>query len=256
MVPAPALGQPEGFTLPGAGSFFPAGRRTHMDTVCNAIHKAVDAASKVTDERPRTYIGASLIGHTCDRYIWLEYHKGIRDKLDARTFRIFELGNKIEDIVVDLLIRAGMEVFSQQVRFSFSACRGKLVGHIDGIVTDLPGDPETHYLLEIKSANAKRWRDMNRRGVEATSTRYWEQCQVSMLRKGLQKTLFVAYNKDTSELYFERLTLDKSYARGIVRRAKTLIEMEDMPGRLSDDPEWFECRWCGKRAYCYPEADA
>ena len=63
--------------------------------------------NQVLWETPRTYFRASSVGNPCDRCLELDMF-GHRIPFDAKTLRIFETGNSIEDVVLSTLAGAGV----------------------------------------------------------------------------------------------------------------------------------------------------
>src|SRR6266850_6788397 len=139
------------------------------------FHKLSERILKTyIDEKkePRDYIGASSIGHACDRKIWLQWRGGVqpKDYMEPEKWlkqqRAFERGIAEEEKHIARLEKSGYIITDRQRGFVFAmptvssnsfsySCHpyySGLKGHIDGIIVD-PDDPEqTKYVLEIKSA--------------------------------------------------------------------------------------------------------
>jgi hypothetical protein len=75
--------------------------------------------------------------------------------------------------------------------------------------------------------------------------------QVYMLLTGLTRALYLAENKDTAELYEERVHLDKPEAERLIERAQRIVDAQEPPLRLSEDPAWFACKFCPFHAQCH-----
>ena len=79
------------------------------DRINYLIDEAISAAR--TKDLPREYLGASLAGHACDRYVqyqWLVIQKEIPgEAFPPRTLRIFDRGNTYEDRARRWLYDAG-----------------------------------------------------------------------------------------------------------------------------------------------------
>ncbi|MEK0326825.1 MAG: hypothetical protein QQN63_14090, partial [Nitrosopumilus sp.] len=99
-------------------------------------------------ETPRTYFRASSVGNPCDRCLALDMF-GHRIPFDAKTLRIFETGNSIEDVVLSTLAGAGVLIHHQgEVEFKLGNI-SLIKGHYDAVVQGFAKE----YLLEIKSIN-------------------------------------------------------------------------------------------------------
>ncbi len=199
-------------------------------------------------------IGASSIGHSCDRYLWLAFrHADTRD-ISGRIYRLFATGNLEEDRMVTDLRAIGYEVHDvgeDGKQFKVTALGGHVKGYMDGCVRGLPEDPEQWHVLECKTHNAKSFVKLVKDGVEASKPIHYAQIQLYMLLTGMQLGLYIAKNKDTDELYTERIALNENYAKGLLERAKRIITSSQPPARISDKPEYYECRYCDTRHVCH-----
>ena len=71
---------------------------------------------------------------------------------------------------------------------------------------------------------------------------------------GCRRALYIAVNKDTDEIYTERVEYSKSTAQAIVDKAKAIIQSVEPPQRISNDASWYECKWCDYSAMCHGSA--
>lgn len=214
------------------------------------VDDAIVANAEAKDKR--TYMGASILGTECDRALWYKFkHPTTVD--DARVLRIFELGHRIEDIIIADLRLAGITVFTHgEDGEQFGFTDGVIAGHCDGVLTGLPESTKPH-LFEAKSANDKRFKEFVKKGCVGVSQEYLVQCQVYMLKFDLENCLFVVYNKNTSEYYFERIKLNKPMAEMFINRGKDIAEMEDEPKRKYGKSTFFKCRFCNYNERCWED---
>ncbi len=99
-------------------------------------------------ETPRTYFRASSVGNPCDRCLALDMF-GHRIPFDAKTLRIFKVGNSNEEVVLNTLDNAGT-LISQQGEVEFNLEGTPLIkGHYDAIIQGFGKE----YLLEFKTIN-------------------------------------------------------------------------------------------------------
>ena len=218
-----------------------------------AIQKQIDNSILESSKRKkkRDYLGASLIGDPCERKVWYNYNIP-KDIEDARVLRIFKLGQVIEDeIVVPMLKDAGFTVYEKDEngeQFGFK--KDKFAGHIDGVILGVPGVTKIPHLLEIKSANNKRFNDFKKNGYRSSDT-YFAQIQIYMHYLKLEAALVCVYNKDTSELYFERIKYDETYALIIADKAFRILEAKTEPERAYKRSTDFRCRFCQYKEECW-----
>jgi hypothetical protein len=218
----------------------------------SAIYGAYEA--KRAREPARGYLGASNVGHACDRYLWLGFRWAETEAFDGRMLRLFDQGQRAEARFVDELRMIGAtvhEVDERGEQFSVQACGGHFSGHMDGAALGIPEAPKTWHCLEFKTHNAKSFKALQAKGVREAKPMHWAQCQVYMHLGGLTRALYLAENKDTAELYSERIHLDQEAAEAFVARAERIVRATTPPLRLSDDPDYFECRWCPYKQICH-----
>ncbi len=199
------------------------------------------------DSDIRWYLGGSVIGHQCTRYIAYTFRWAYKEKLDSRIWRIFRIGDAIEDIMVKQLAKAGYEVSGQQV--SLPGYRGHGSGHIDGIVVI---DEEPH-LFEAKSMNHTNYLDVQRKGVQVSKPIYYGQCQMYMGKLDLKKALFLAMDKNTSDIYMEIIDFDEDEYERLCRREEDIIDglPLSMFPRISNNPSWYTCKFCAAKDVCH-----
>ena len=194
--------------------------------------------ARVKKAAPRTYLGASGLGEECARKIWYRY-KQPKMIENPRVHRIFDMGHIIEDYIVRLLRDAGCTVYTEMPdgeQFGFED--GKLAGHIDGVITGLPESSKPH-LFEAKSAKASGWKEFVKKGCQTTNMTYYVQCQIYMQKMKLDRALFVVMNKDTQELYFERIKYVKAMADHYLNRGHEIAAAVEPPDRQYSKSTFF-----------------
>lgn len=93
----------------------------------------------------------------CPTSVWLQFN-GQRKEVDDRTLRVFEMGNIMEDFLIDAYKQQGVLIDSQiPVRYDINDKKEFLHGRADALIRDENGD---YLLLEIKTqhSNAFHWR--------------------------------------------------------------------------------------------------
>lgn len=218
--------------------------------VAEAIYEAVVASS---GDWRRPHLGASLIGETCHRKLWYAFRWATAPGFDGRMLRLFRRGEVEESLVADDLRRAGMKVHTtdenaHQWRFEHSG--GHFAGSIDGAVLGVPGAEKTWHLLEVKTSNDKRFKELSRDGVQKSNPKHYSQMQVYMHHMHLTRALYVCVNKNDEHIYTERVSYDKTHALACIAKAETVIGADIPLTRISDNPSWFECAYCEHRPHC------
>jgi hypothetical protein len=67
----------------------------------------------------------------------------------------------------------------------------------------------------------------------------------------LDRALYLAVNKDTDELYAERVHLDEQAADALEAKAERVVFAQEPPARLSEDPAFFKCKFCPAAVVCH-----
>lgn len=223
----------------------------YASTTASLVDKAIYERSK--NQPPRNYVGGSSLGKECDALIWFNY-KFPEPTDDPRIQRIFDVGHALEPIVIGWLKEAGFEVYEKDENGKqFEVIDGKLKFHIDGVICGLPESSKPH-LLEVKTANEDRFEDYKKKGVQGCDPEYYGQVQVYMLKFNLERCLFVMLNKNTQELYFERLALNKMEAQFLINRGHEIGEANERPARKYPSREFYKCRWCAHKEKCWIDA--
>lgn len=204
----------------------------------------------------RPHLGASSIGdENCRRLLWYRFRWAARRPLDGRVLRLFERGNREEDWIVEDLRAAGLQVEAvdpetgEQREMWFWG--GHFGGSCDGIVLGVPDAPKTWHLLECKTSNKDKFRDLLKQGVRKAQPGHYAQMQTYMHGLKLKRALYICVCKDDDRIYSERLHYDRTFAEALIEKAQLVIASPEPLTRISEDPSWFECKLCDYRDICH-----
>lgn len=250
---------------PGPASAFAAAFQAHID-----MH--MEEASMEREQRD--YLGGSRLGIECERALFYEYTHTPKDperNFKGPILRTFEFGHKIEALLIGWMQLAGFELITEradggQMGFWIAphpeTGRARVAGHIDGVVTKAPADILfatlailVPCLAEFKSMNAKNWAKTLKNGVKRAKPEYYVQMQTYMAYLGLTEhpALFVALNKDTSEIYAELVPFDLATAQAASDKGARVVsagEPEHL-ARIAADRSDFRCKFCDYAATCW-----
>lgn len=238
--------------------------RGRPPSFAETVNARIDAAL-VTENagRPqRDYLGGSRLGDVCSRRLQFEYLKAPRDDdggFSGQSLRIFALGHVLEALAIEWLRKAGFDLRTRNrhgEQFGFTAAGGRVQGHADGVILSGPDGFDGPALWECKSANAKNWREFAKHGVGKAKPVYAAQIALYQAYLGLTEApaLFTAINKDTCEIWHERVPFDAALAQSASDKAVTILRACDageLLPRHTADPEHFECRFCAWKARCW-----
>ena len=220
-----------------------------LHTTGGAIHGWYGAQP----QEHREHLGASLVGHPCERHLWLTFRWAARARFDGRMLRLFERGRREEALVAEELRAIGVELHVREGDKQIE-CRdesGHFGGSVDGIGRGFPEAPKSWAVLEVKTHNAKSWNDVNKKGVAESKPQHYAQMQVYMGLLGVDRALYLASNKDTDEIYTEWVHFDEEAFAELLARARRVLDAKEPPVKLSDDPAHFICKGCQHYALCH-----
>lgn len=190
-------------------------------------------------EEDRLYLGFSIVGHPCRRYLWLDYHKKeLKSKPSPKTCRIWDNGHAIEKKLIHEMRQSGFEITAQQMEMSLFD--GKFKGHPEGLTTI---EPHGKVVFEIKGLKQSEWNKYNKHGVKATSPTYYGQAIMLAGYLNLPGTYWIAENKDNCDLYEEFIPANFTEYSMLCRKAEAIIHGE-IPQGISERRDFWKCFNC------------
>ena len=223
----------------------------------NPIVEAIYAHYKKTGdaEQSRTYLGASAIGKECSRALWYSFRWASKETFDGRLYRLFQTGHLAEPRFTADLRGIGATVYevdpANGKQFGFVGHGGHARGHMDGCATGIPTGGAKWHVLEYKTHSAKSFATLKSKGVKLAKPEHYAQVTWYMGKSGMDRALYLAVNKDTDELYAERIEFDPLEFARIEARFDTIIFAAEPPAKLSTDPKFYLCGWCDHKAVCH-----
>lgn len=211
---------------------------------------------KVGDDGHMTKtVPVSLIGHPCERYLWYVFRQCCKPEFNGRMYRLFETGQLEEDRFTKDLRAIGCTVrgvdSATEKQFVVLALGGHLKGYIDSAILGVPEALKTWHVGEYKTHNAKSFRELIKKGVKESKPQHYAQMMIEMHLTGMKRALYLARNKDTDDLYSERIRYDKAEAEALMQRAKRVITSTAPPDRISNRPDFYQCNWCDAKQICW-----
>jgi hypothetical protein len=208
----------------------------------------------------RAHLGASIIGKPCARALWYDFRWATHVRHEGRILRLFETGQREEDRLARNLRETGATVLEVDPgtgrQFSMQGHGGHFGGSLDGVALGILETPKTWHVVEFKTHGVKSFRDLTARGVEVSKPQHTAQMQVYMHLTEITRAIYIAVCKDTDALYVERIRVDADAGARHLARAKRVIYADRPLSRISEDPAWFECRFCDHHDLCHGDAPA
>lgn len=207
------------------------------------IQEQINQSHQDRQEKPRPHLGCSMLGHACDRWLWLSFRWSVIEKFDGRILRLFRRGQLEEQTVIQDLRAIGIDVSNTSTNQSRVSFGSHASGSIDGILNNA--------ILEIKTHALKSFDDLVKNGVKKSKPMHWAQMQVYMMGSKLNKALYYAVCKNDDRIYTEEIELDKNKAQALIERGKYIALSDTIPAPLSQDASWYECKFCPAHSFCF-----
>jgi len=227
------------------------------------VQKPTETVQRIFEKRkqagdsqePREHLGASILGHHCSRFLWYSFRWCGKESFDGRMYRLFERGDIEEFRMVADLRAIGCEVHEintetgEQFRVKFASGHGG--GSLDGCALNIPEAPKTWHVIEFKTHSEKSFRNLQRKGVQEAKPKHYAQMQIYMHLTGMTRSLYLACNKNTDDLYSERVKYDKEFAESLISKGERIVTSTRPPLKAGADPGADECKWCAFTNLCH-----
>lgn len=235
--------------------------RQIAERIANAIE---DYAQKAYDDGHRSHLGASLIGSECSRKLWYTFRWVKAEQFDGRQLRLFQRGHLEENRFIEYLRGIGCTVWEfdpnapaeldkskKQIRVT--GVHGHFGGSCDG-VAKLPESWQIDepVLTEYKTnGTGAGFAKLCKDGVKIAKPQHYAQMCVYGYKLGLKFALYMNVNKNDDSLHVEIVSLDWQLGEQMERKAEAIILSQTAPPRLSENPAYFECKFCSFNAICH-----
>jgi len=237
----------------------------HPDPTLQALRGALEARAQAEQARP--YLGMSGIGQACERQLWYGFRWAARERMGADSIMRINDGHRSEDVMADYLrLAPGIRLLTRDPRtgqqFGFVDLGGHFRGHADGMISGLHQAPTTLHVWEAKATNDKKVAQLSKAKAdkgEKQALKAWDPVYHA------QAILYMAYSETTRHyltcsspgvrsIESLRTDADLDEARRLRAKAERVITAaEPLPG-ISNDPSWYECKWCPAHAVCHTNA--
>ena len=128
---------------------------------------------------------------------------------------------------------------------------GHFGGSLDAVAINLIEAPKTWHVVEFKTHAQKSFTDLAAKKVRESKPQHYAQMQVYMLLTEISRAIYLAVNKNTDDLYVERIELDAAFAAQLLEKAGRIIFAQNPPARINEDPAWYQCRFCDHADVCH-----
>lgn len=233
-----------------------------------ASDPTLDAARAAAEERGNTekrrgYLGMSSIGQSCERRLWYYFRWAAREQFDAATLWRFEDGHRSEDVMAERLrMVPGLKLRTIDPRtggqIGWKDLGGHFSGHADGLLTGLVQAPSALHVWEAKAVNDKKLAKLAKLKAadEKTALQKWDpvyyaQAILYMAYAEAPRHYLTASTPGARDMIGVRTDSDLDEARRLRARAERIITATEPLPRISEDPAWYECKWCPFQNICH-----
>jgi len=227
----------------------------------------------------RNHLGASQIGDSCSRKLWYIFRWCFKAKFKVtdpktqqidiektqanhgRMMRLFNRGHAEEANILEWLKGIGAQVWAHDEsgeQFRIQDILGHFGGSLDGIcILPKEYDIREPVLLEFKTNGShKAFKALLDEGMQKAKPQHYAQICVygAEPKYDLSHCLYIVVNKSDDELYIEVVKLNQNVSKQMRAKAEQIILSQEAPPRLSDNPTYWECKFCDAFDICHKDA--
>lgn len=259
--------------------------------LANDVHNALSSAAIVERDAEfpfRHHLGASLLGHTCDRYLWYSFRWFRLPSHSSRIQRIFNRGRTEETKIInslravgliisttlpelcqnlnlpvttnsiDVIRGYGLNVFKPATISPDAQIKANFPPHLGGSLDGILHVPQNYvhiygYFMpiEVKTHNHKSFVEVIRKGesMRWNKPQHFVQGNAYATETGCTHFLYVAENKNTDELYLRDEVAEKSVSALNIARGNNIIYRQH-PDESAKTTEKWRCTSCDYKNIC------
>ena len=222
------------------------------------------------DDGARSHLGASEIGNSCSKYLWLKFRHTFYQKFDGRMQRLLNRGHFEEPRSLSYLEGIGCKVYQfAKVLLYHPESECYFYGNIeednsDGLVEEVEGVPyheekakELGIWLDKGEGNkVSNFQKLVKDGVKLYKPVHWAQQCIYGFKRGLDYSLYMSTCKNDDDLHLEVIKLDHFLGASLEKKAEMIIFAESAPAGISMSPSYYECQYCDALSVCHSNAPA
>lgn len=236
-----------------------------IDPTLDAIDAAME--SRENGKPPRSYLGMSGVGHSCERKLWMDWRWVSQAKFNAATLKRFADGHHGEDVQAERIRMVhGVTLLTIDPdtgrQWGASDLNGHFKGHMDGAVLGLLQAPKTWHVWEHKQVDEKKQTKLiklkvekgEKHALEAWDAIYYAQAILYMHYSGMDRHYLTCSTPGGRGTISVRTESNTEAAMRLLAKAERIVGASNPPARISEDATWFECRFCDHRDACHGDA--
>lgn len=233
----------------------------HQDPTLESMFLAMEAFE--CSKPRRGYMGASGLGHPCDRKNWFELNNLPKDPMKRQGIMATEDGHATEALVIERLgYVPGIELYTKDdsgKQFGFSKFEGKFRGHYDGIIKGILQAPNTWHIFEVKCCNEKKFAELDKlkeKHGEKSALKEWDyqfyiQAQLYMGAEQLYRHYLICATPGGRNMTSCRTEFNREVYDAMQSKAERIINAKEPPVRHTENKTNHICRWCDFAEVCW-----
>lgn len=227
---------------------------TALPAPINPTVEAIEAVARPQGRPVR--LSLADIGKPCERSIWYGFRWACHaPQRPPRWDRAGDIAMAVKALLIKWLADSGVTIETLDSRtgayHGVTALDGHFFSPIDGIATGVKEAPKTPHLVVTAALNTQAYRRVVKVGVAEAQPEHVAKAQFAMHALGLTRALYVCCDRNDGMVHAERIRYDAAHAMALMGKAERIKFAQRAPGRISDDPEHYQCRTCAARSACH-----
>jgi hypothetical protein len=215
--------------------------------ITNEINKYCQSYYK---NEHRDHLGASELGEECWRKLWYGFRWTKLDKHEGRILRLFNVGHAAEPRFINYLEGIGFIFVKEPIHIS--GAKGHYGGTLDGAAISPCSDQLL--LIEFKTNGTGKGFSEVEHGLQKTKPKHFAQMSQYGYKAAIKFGLYLIENKNDSDIIVKLVELDWNLGAELEKKAETIIFAKEPPPRISENPAYFNCKYCHQFDICHKGA--
>lgn len=211
----------------------------------------------------RGYLGASGLGHECEKKLWYDFRRTKKERFDIKTIKRFQSGHFSEELMAyRLRLVPEIELHtlnSKNEQFGISAFGGHFSGHLDGAIKGLLQAPKTWHVWEhkdsekIKEVIKLKQSTDEKEILKKWNNIYYAQAQLYMGYTEMTRHYMTISSPGGRDEISIRTDFNKKDFEAFRLKAEKIIKAEDFNSlvQMSERADFYKCKWCHYNDICH-----
>lgn len=205
-------------------------------------------------DQHRPHLGASIIGHKCQRYPWMAFHWISVKKFEGRMLRLFEYGHEAEVRMARNLRAIGVDLSTEDAagkQHTVGAFGGHFGGSMDGFGHGFAEGPSKAAVWENKTMSDSAFNTLLKDGLKKAKPQHYAQVMIYMGLEKMTRAMYTVENKNTDAIHSVWVHFDKEMFDVLMTRAFNTIKSFVPPEKISNDSSFWVCTQCDFHKHCH-----